>query len=231
MPLPLIAAGVGVAGSLLGGWLNRRAINRSAKRQQGFQNSYQRSIDEITGQFDEPIEEFSERDYFLPLLQQLAGDATQGNYNINSQLAQQGIDSPMMAQELQQAGERRRAATIRQGVDAMEGQRLSMLNSLMGQRAGIASSGSANLLNARMGGEQNMLNARTSNTSQMISGVTGSVVQGIGAKISQNNFQQLMGQANQPVGAVNAGQVMGFGQNAYDSSLFGGGSFGSNLYG
>lgn len=191
---PLAMAGISAGTSLLGGLLSNRANKRQTV--------------ETPGALTDQMDELQDPNYFLDSLMRSVNN-DQGAYNINAGLASKGVDSPAIAAEQRQAMESDRQNAIVQGLDQMEGQRLGMLNNLIGQQSQI------NQQNAQLG-QQNNQN-RMNIINETISGVGGSVVQGLGAKISQQNFDKMMDQSNQQTGWQGG---MGFGSNSGDSSMF-----------
>lgn len=194
-PLALMAISSGA--SLLGGYLSSRANKRQRV--------------ETPAALTDQIEELQDPNYFLDSLMRTVNN-DQGAYNINASLAARGVDSPAIAAEQREAMESGRQDAIVQGLDQLEGTRLSMLNNLIDMKTGI------NQQNAQLG--QRFNQNRMNIISETVGGIGGSVVQGLGAKINQQNFDTMMNQMNTPTGWQNSGMMNPYGGMTGSASMF-----------
>lgn len=222
---PLAIAGIGAGISALGGLLANRSNNRAMRR---MDNRNQLNQIDIPPELQGQIDQLGNSNYFLPLLQRLTANNTQGSFNITSQLARMGVDSPAMARELMQQGTRQRQQSIRGNLDSLEGLRLSALQRSIGQMAGL-NQANANL---RQRHTENSIGIRGDHAANQmgiinsaISGIGGSITQGLGANMTQGNVNQIMGQSGQsplqnPMEQFGAGGFAGFGGGNFG---FGGG--------
>lgn len=208
MPLPLIAAGVGAAGSILGGLLASRAGQQEVPR-------------ELSAQ----IANLQDRQFFLPFIQRAFGPEEETPFNINAQLAARGIDSPHVAEEQRQAAAARRGERITQAVQRLEGMRLNLLQRALGQRAQIESQNAqtrASAINAAIqGGVGSIVQGIGALGAQQ---QLGSVGQNIGRRFSPVGLS-----ANNPTGTGSVG-LSGANASSFLSNLtISGGNFGMNF--
>lgn len=161
MPDPLTIAAIGAGSSLLSGFIGSRVGQQ-----------------DIPDELNQQISDLQNPNFFLPQIQRAFGPEEETNFNINQQLAQRGIDSPMIAEEQRQAATARRGEQVTQALGSMEGQRMDMLNRALQQRSQI---------------EGRNTQTRASAFNQAASGAVGSVVQGLG----QMNANQILGEIGQ----------------------------------
>lgn len=132
--LGLVAGGIASAvGGLIQGGANRRARRRSNRANELVQLEGDPAQMEIPPELQQMIDQLSKSDYFLPMLQRLTANNTQGAHNITRQMNRAGVDSPGMVSEMIEQGERQRTQSITQGMDQLEGMRLGALSDSVGQ--------------------------------------------------------------------------------------------------
>lgn len=186
---PVTAMTIASAGSsLLGGLLSSK----------GNQRQQVETPQALTNQMDE----LQNPNYFLDSLMKAVNN-DQGAYNVNASLAARGVDSPLIASEQRQAMESDRQNAVVEGMNQLESTRLGMLNNLIGQQSQI------NTTNAQLDQQHNQ--NRLGIINETVSGIGGSVVQGLGAKINQQNFDRLMNSSTQPTTGMQGG--VGFNSN------------------
>ncbi len=152
-----IAAGINVAGGAAGmAQANRIRAPRS-----------------LTSQ----IERVSNPEFYTPMLQRIYSSA-QGDATIQRGMARSGMSGSYAEQEALEANQQRAGEMVRQGAQAMEGQRLSLLERLTAQKAQFDM--------ARAQGRMSALN-------QMTAGLGGLALSG-GQAMQQNaQFNQMAG--------------------------------------
>ncbi len=127
------------------------------------------------------IDKVSSPNYYLPMLQRVYNSA-QGDATIQRSLARQGQgDNEYLQREMLEANQARSGEAVKEGMQSMEGQRLSMLERLTAQKTGFD-----------MARQQ----ARISAVNQMIGGFGSALTAGAQAGLQNQQFNAGMEQQN-----------------------------------